>query len=360
MLQAELKRRQLPPLTSREEMVDILQREVYGYLPSAAYTLIADQPTKVEARFACGNVAHTYVNLTVRLRSGEHAFRVDRLLHTDGKKRPLIVLNNFHPMGSSPYFPIEELSESDMDFLSVCYQDITSDNDDFSTGLAPLLLPNGQETDVTCGKIGIWAWAAMRVLDYGLTLPGTDPKNIGIVGHSRLGKTALFTAMLDTRFRFVFSNAAGCAGDSLAHGNSGLTRTQRTPHLGELICDITKNFPYWFCKKYQTYAERNVSDTFDQHFLLAAIAPRYVMVGACDLDAWADPVSQQLCALAASRAWEELGLSGLVGSDHYLQTGEALDKGHVGYFLIHSLHFLSRHSWRRFLEFVDKHKNDPF
>ena len=359
MLQAELKRRQLPPLTSREEMVDILQREVYGYLPSAAYTLSVDRPTKVEARFACGNVAHTYVNLTVRLRSGEHTFRVDRLLHTDGKKRPLIVLNNFHPMGSSPYFPIEELSESDMDFLSVCYQDITSDNDDFSTGLAPLLLPNGQETGSTCGKIGIWAWAAMRVLDYGLTLPGTDSKNIGIAGHSRLGKTALFTAMLDTRFRFVFSNAAGCTGDSLAHGNSGLTRTKRTPLLGELICDITKNFPYWFCKKYQTYAEGNVSDTFDQHFLLASIAPRYVMVGACDLDAWADPVSQQLCALAASKAWEELGLSGLVGSDHYLQAGEVLSEGHVGYFLIHSLHFLSRHSWKHFLTFLEKHKNDP-
>ena len=164
MLQAELKKRALPPLRSREEMAEIMQREVYGYLPSADYTLSADEPTKEEGRFACGNVTHSHINLTIRLKTGEHTFRVDRLLHTDGKKHPLILLNNFHPMGCSRYFPIEELSESDADFLVFCYTDITSDDGDFSTGLAPLLLPNGQETDETCGKIGIWAWAAMRVL----------------------------------------------------------------------------------------------------------------------------------------------------------------------------------------------------
>ena len=356
MLYSELKKRELPTLQTREEMKEILQREVYGYLPAPSFSLSAGEPTKLEGRFACGNVSHSYVDLTVRLANGAHTFRVERLLHNDGKKRPLIILNNFHPMGSSRYFPIEELSESEMDFLCVCYTDITSDDGDFSSGLAPLLLPNGQETDETCGKIGIWAWASMRVLDYGLTLSGTDPDNIAICGHSRLGKTALFTAMLDTRFRFVFSNAAGCAGDSLAHGNSGLARTKWTSELGELICDITKNFPYWFCKNYRKYAEKNIADAFDQHFLLASVAPRYVMVGSCDLDAWADPKSQQLCALAAGEAWEQMGLSGLVGSDRYLQPGEALTDGHVGYFLIHSQHFLSRHSWKRFLAFVEKHK----
>ena len=356
MLKAELTKRALPSLRPRKEMMDILQSEVYGYLPTADYTLSASKETIVEKRYACGNVLHSYVYLTIHLATGEHTFRVDRLLHNDEKKRPLILFNNFHPNGMSCYFPIEELSESEADYLYVYYEDVTSDNSDFSTGLAPLLLPNGQETDTTCGKIGIWAWASMRVIDYALTLPGTDPNNIAIAGHSRLGKTALFTAMLDTRIRFVLSNAAGCAGDALAHGNSGLSRTEWTSQLGELICDITRNFPYWFCKKYRTYAEQNISDTFDQHFLLAAIAPRYVMVGSCDLDAWADPKSEQLCALAASEAWESMGLSGLVGPNRYLESGETLEDGHVGYFLIHSLHFLSRHCWRHFLDFIEKHK----
>ncbi|MBQ4574520.1 MAG: hypothetical protein IJA85_04910 [Clostridia bacterium] len=356
LLKTELEKRGIPPLRSREEMKEIMQREVYGYLPDVPYTMSVDEPKTVEARMMCGTVEFSYVNMTITAGGKSHTFRVDRLLHTDGKKRPLILHNNFHPMSASVYFAVEEMSEYDADFLLIYYKEVSSDDGDFTTGLAPLLLPDGQENNTTCGKIGIWAWAAMRVLDYGLTLPGTDPNNIGIVGHSRLGKTAAYTAMMDERFKFVFSNAAGCAGDSLAHGCSGQGRAKLDHNLGELICDITKNFPYWFCKNYFKYADRNLSDEFDQHFLLASIAPRYVMVGSCELDGWADPVSQQLCALAAGEAWEKEGLTGLVGSDRILEPGEGLIDGHVGYFKIMAKHFLSRHSWRWFMNFVEKHR----
>ena len=159
--------------------------------------------------------------MTVTIGDASHSFYIDRLLHTDGRPRPTVILNNFNRMGESRYFPIEELSETDFNFISVFYKEISSDDGDFSTGLAPMLLPNGQDTDTACGKIGIWAWANMRVMDYALTLPETDAKNVAIVGHSRLGKTSLYTGMMDERFRFVYSNAAGCAGDTLAHGNTG-------------------------------------------------------------------------------------------------------------------------------------------
>lgn len=356
MLREELKRRALPPLGERENMKELLQREVYGYLPDLPFEIGVGDEQTVEKRYMCGTVVHSYVMLTVRVGGGEHTFRVDRLLHTDGQRRPVVILNNIHPMQISPYFPIEEMSEYDVDFLVFCYKDVTSDDGDFNTGLAPLLLPRGQEHPYSCGKIGIWAWAAMRVLDYALTLEGTDPANVAIAGHSRLGKTALYTAMMDERFRFAFSNAAGCGGDSLAHGNSGHARTERTSRLGELIEDLIDRFPYWFCKNYAKYALRNLSDEFDQHTLLSTIAPRYVLVGACSLDAWADPLSQQLCALAAGEAFERMGLEGLVDGNRPLSEGEASLLGHVGFFLIRSKHFLSRHSWRYFMQFLERHK----
>ena len=226
------------------------------------------------------------------------------------------------------------------------------------TDLPPLLLPKGQNEDTSPGKIAIWAWAAMRVLDYGLTLGGTDKDNVAIAGHSRLGKCALYTAMHDTRFKYAFSNAAGCTGDALSRGNSGHKRDKISYAYGELICDIVKTFPYWFCKNYRKYTKRNISDTFDQHYLVGAIAPRYVLIGSCDLDNWADPVSQQLCALASSEAWERCGIDGIIGCDRYIESGEALLNGHVGFFKIHSPHFLSRHCWKRFMDFLSIHKND--
>lgn len=360
MLYKELERRKLPPLKSRDEMKEIMQREVYGYLPDVPYTWSVSDATEVESRYCCGEVVFSYVDFTIQIGDNSHTFRVDRLLHADGKKRPLIIVNNFHPMESSHYFPREELSEYDADYLLFCYTDISSDDGDFTTGLAPLLLPDGQVNDADCGKIAIWAWAAMRVLDYGLTLSGTDAQNVAIAGHSRLGKTALYTAMTDERFKFAFSNAAGCAGDSLAHGSTGVEQSHIDRDLrvrGENIADIVERFPYWFCKNYFKYAENNISDIFDQHYLLAAVAPRYVAVGACDMDYWADPQSQQMCCLAASEMWEKNGLDGLVGCDRYLKAGEALLDGHVGYFKIHSKHFFSRHSWKRFIEFIENHKD---
>ena len=356
MLYTELKNRNLPELKSREEMREIMQREVYGYLPEVKYSWSVSEAVDVEKRFMCGTVFHSYVNMTIETDEKSHTFRIDRLLHTDGQKRPLVLLNNFHQMSSSHYFPKEEMSEYDVDWLVFCYNDITSDDGDFTSGIAPLLLPDGQNTDTSCGKIGIWAWTAMRVLDYGLTLPGTDENNVAISGHSRLGKTALYTAMMDERFKFAFSNAAGCAGDSLAHGSTGVLCKGDACARGERISDIVRNFPFWFCKNYAKYTEQNFSDTFDQHYILAAIAPRFVIVGSCDLDDWADVHSQQMCCMAATPAWENAGLNGLVGAEKYLEAGESLLDGHVGYFLIHSKHFLSRHSWKNFMNFIEKHK----
>ncbi len=361
MLQNELKKRDLPQLRSREEMVEIMQREVYGYLPEVEYSITTTEPITVEQRYSCGEVHHSYIVLTVHIGNKSHAFRVDRFLHTDEKKRPMVLLNNIHPATESPYFSREELTEYNVDYLVFCYTDITSDDGDFTTGLTPLLLPGGQVSDSTCGKIGIWAWGAMRVLDYALTLPGTDPENIAVAGHSRLGKTALYTAMMDTRFKFAFSNAAGCAGDSLAHGSSGFINKEIPRSLGkrgENIADIVENFSYWFCKNYGKYTKTLISDEFDQHFLIAAIAPRFVAVGSCDLDFWADPESQQLCCLAASEQWEKQGLDGLTKSDRYLEPGECLSDGRLCYFKIHSKHFLSRHSWKNYIEFLEKHKNE--
>ncbi len=361
MLSQELKNRNLPPLKTREEMKEIMQREVYGYLPDVPFTFSVSEPVVIEDRYDCGNVEFSYVNMTLNVGEGSHTFRIDRLIHVDGRKRPLVIVNNFHPMEKSHYFPREEMSEYDVDFLMFCYKDISSDDGDFSTGIAPLLLPEGQNTGTTCGKIGIWAWASMRVLDYALTLPSTDAENVVISGHSRLGKTALYTGMLDERFKFVFSNAAGCAGDSVAHGSTGKLNEHLDRHLrlrGENISDIVENFPFWFCKNYFKYAEENQSDIFDQHYILATIAPRFVIVGSCDLDFWADTESQQLCCLAASEMWENAGFEGMKDTEKYLDAGNCLLDGRVGYFKIHSKHFFSRHSWKRCMEFIEKHKND--
>ena len=363
MLKTELKNRNLPKLLSREDMAEIMQREVYGYLPERNFEFSVANEKTLDTRFAKGNVHMSVIDFTMTNQNGSHTFPIYRLLHRDGKKHPVIICINIHKQFPYIYTPIEELTESEYDILTFCYDDVTTDNGDFSTGIAPLVFPNGRQNDTDCGKIGLWALANTYVLDYALTLSGTDEKNVAILGHSRLGKTALFTGMMDERFAFTCSNNAGCGGDAIARGGSGLADSDGNFALekefrGETIEVITRVFPYWFCENYKKYAQQGYGTDFDQHFVLASIAPRNVCVNAAELDYWADQHSEQLCCMAAAEAWEKLGLDGMQECDHYLNPDEALLKGNVGFFMAPTMHFLSRHAWKKYMEFMRIHRHN--
>lgn len=363
MLEQDLLKRQLPPLKSREEMIEIMQREVYGYLPENNFEFEVSNFKKIDERMGRGEVCFSSVDFKLSNQYGSHTFPVYQLLHTDGQKHPLIICINIHPQVPYLYFPIEEIAETEYDVLTFCYTDVTSDDNDFTTGIAPLIFPKDRKSDTDCGKIGLWAFSAMRVLDYALTLTGTDLKNIAVLGHSRLGKTALFTGMMDERFNFVFSNNAGCGGDAIARGGSGLPDKNgefkiEKAYRGETIEVITNVFPYWFCENYKKYAKQNYGTDFDQHYVLASIAPRNVCVNAAELDYWADQKSEQLCCLAASVAWQQLGLDGMQPCDRYLTSGEKLLDGNVGFFMAPTNHFLSRHAWNNYMEFMRIHRHN--
>ena len=361
MLKQELLNRNLPPLKSREEMVEILQREEYGYLPKNDFEWSVSNYKRKDGRLAKGEVIYSTVDFTLTNNNSSHTFTIHQFLHTDGEKHPTFL----HIAGRYPgnFVHEEEIVENGYNLIIFVYTEITSDDDDFTTGIAPLVFPNGRTNDTDCGKIGLWAFANMRVLDYVLTLDCVDEKNIAIVGQSRLGKTALVTGMLDERFTFSLSNNAGCAGDTLSRGNSGLPDADgkfavEKEFRGETVERITTVFPYWFCKNYLNYAEQNYGTDFDQHFLVASIAPRNVCVTSAELDYWADQKGEQLCCLAASEAWEKIGLVGLQECDHYLTPGERLLNGNVGYSMTPTTHFLSRHAWINYMEFMRIHRHN--
>ena len=207
--------------------------------------------------------------------------------------------------------------------------------------MAGVVYADGKRGSRDCGKIGLWAYAAMAVMDYAMTLPELDHQRISVVGHSRLGKTALLAGALDERFFCAFSNDSGCSGAAISRQKDG-----------ESIAKITKVFPYWFSEHYGSYAGREEELPFDQHWLIAANYPHKVYVASAEEDLWACPINEYLSCVAASEYYLERGCLGFVHPDRLPTLGERFHEGEVGYHLRGGVHYFSREDWLYYIEFL--------
>ena len=116
----------------------------------------------------------------------------------------------------------------------------------------------------------------------------------------------------------------------------------------------TKAFPHWYCPAYRRYAGDEASLPFDQHWLLACVAPRALLVQGFDED-WFDARGEFLACRAASPAWELLGLPGLPPGDFPDDFDESRIGPRLGYVRRGGRHGLSAYDWNWTLNFAAAH-----
>ena len=340
-----LKKLPMPDTMSTDEIKGLLLKEEYGYLPLGE-TEISARVLEEEPRFATGKAVLTKLEFTVKGSFGEYTFPIYYTKLLSDKKVPCFIHINFRDNVPDMYQPTEEIIDSGYSVLSFCYKDVSSDDGDFTNGLSGLIYPGGKRGEHDCGKIGLWAWAAMRVMDYAQTLPELDTEHITVVGHSRLGKTALLTGMLDDIFFCAISNNSGCSGAALSRETDG-----------ETIRDICTTFPFWFNKNYLKYMDNEDKLPFDQHYLLAANSKHLVYVASASEDEWAGPKNEYLSCVAASSYFEKQGKKGFIHPDRLAEIGDAFHEGNIGYHLRAGKHYLGRYDWQKYIEFLNKKTN---
>ena len=334
--------RDIPKLLTKDEMVDILLREEYGYIPDAPES-VEYIIEKVDEKFCAGKAILKKIRFHVVYRGISFDFPV---YYTCLKKRgthPCFIHINFRDCVPDMYQPTEEIVDRGYAVLSFNYKDVSTDDGDFSDGLAAAIYPRGGRKENQCGKIGLWAWAAMRVMDFAVSLPELDKNKISVIGHSRLGKTALLAGALDERFYCAFSNDSGCSGAAISRSKQG-----------ETVEIINARFPYWFCENYKKYSNNEYSMPFDQHYLIACNYPHRVYVASAEEDIWADPESEYLACVAASEFYEKQGMVGFISVCESPKAGTTSGDGHIGYHCRSGIHFLGREDWNRYMDYLDK------
>ncbi len=359
----------------REEILSIFEKEIYGIAPEWYGEIKASELSSDENALN-GKAVRKEINLT--LKNGSRELTMTMLLYMPKKPGgvPVFLGYNFygnHTLTSDPAiavpeswirnnkdygvfenraseagrglasssWPVDMIVSGGYGVATIYYGDADPDYDDgFRNGVHGLY--DGERDDSSWGTIAAWAWGLSRAMDYLLTLPSVDPAKVIVMGHSRLGKTALWAGAVDERFALVISNNSGCGGAALS---------KRA--FGETVGSINRSFPHWFCSNFNKYNEREELLPVDQHQLIALIAPRPVYVASAEEDQWADPRGEFLSCRGASPVYKLLTGEEFPAVDMPPVNSPVVSR--IGYHIRTGVHAVTEYDWQQYLRFADLH-----
>ena len=336
----------------RSELMEMFRKYMYGRRPNTQYTV----------RYLMDNEAPEALNGTATARDmravvsiGDREFSFPFVVFIPNKVSkpvPAVVHIKFwhvsikdnveEPDETYSIWPVRKLIDRGYATASFFYENVDPDNKDgYSKGIRAFLAQGKTPTIDSWGSLSAWGWGASLILDYLESLNAIDATRVAVTGHSRLGTAALWAACEDTRFAVAYSNCSGSTG-------AGLTRRQFGLHARLSFGE----FPFWYSGAFFDRMMQGEEPPFDQHELIALIAPRGVYVSSADRDLGADPKGEYTSLVEAAPVFRLLQKESIEEREM-----PPLDvprvKGVTGYHIRTGKHNLIQSDWTWFLDFTD-------
>lgn len=338
----------------RPQVLEVFAQEMYGHMPARPeglhFSTISEET--VYAGLGLRKVVRIYLD-------ADQAHWFDVLIHLPKDAAgpvPMFVGLNFKGNDATLderadfRWPYELVLKAGMGVATAWRDSIEPDGKDSKLAEAEGVCRDGgvrswYNKDGDWGAISAWAWGLSRIVDYLETDEAYDTDRLAVIGHSRLGKTALWAGANDLRFDMVISNDSGCCGAAISRRK-----------FGETFAVIDTSFPHWFTREFDKYKGREETFPADQHWLIALAAPRPVYVASATEDLWADPKGEWLAAKAAGPVYALFGMQGL---DDGMPAPDVSDgDGRIGYHIRSGKHNILAFDWQQYISFMNRHLID--
>lgn len=338
----------------RPQVLEVFAQEMYGHMPARPeglhFSTISEET--VYAGLGLRKVVRIYLD-------ADQTHWFDVLIHLPKDAAgpvPMFVGLNFKGNDATLderadfRWPYELVLKAGMGVATAWRDSIEPDGKDSKLAEAEGVCRDGgvrswYNKDGDWGAISAWAWGLSRIVDYLETDEAYDTDRLAVIGHSRLGKTALWAGANDLRFDMVISNDSGCCGAALSRRK-----------FGETFEVIDTAFPHWFTREFDKYKGKEETFPADQHWLIALAAPRPVYVASATEDLWADPKGEWLAAKAAEPVYALFGMQGL---DDGMPAPDVSDgDGRIGYHIRTGKHNILAFDWQQYISFMNRHLID--
>jgi len=164
------------------------------------------------------------------------------------------------------------------------------------------------------GEYAAWSWGVNRLID-GMEIAThqqvnplpIDMKHLGVTGCSFAGKMALYAGVFDERIALTIAQENG-------GGGAPAWRVSHDIEAQGTVEDVDDTNYDWFSQQLQQFAGDNVYKLpFDQHELMALIAPRALLETGNASQYWLSNGSNYVSARATQRIYNALGIGDRFG-----------------------------------------------